>query len=57
MVEAAVRSSASGSPIRIADVLTTAHTEALETTPPGQLHDVLNSWSSIHQVVGLPEKD
>lgn len=57
MVEAAVRSSASGTPVRIADVLTTAHTEALESTPPGPVRDVLHSWPSIHQVVGLPEKD
>lgn len=56
MVEAAVRSSASGAPVRIADVVSAAHAEAIETVPAGVLLDVLRSWPSAERVVGLPEK-
>ncbi|MEV6410366.1 Gfo/Idh/MocA family oxidoreductase [Kribbella sp. NPDC051718] len=57
MVEAAVRSSASGTPVRIADVVSAAHAAAIETVPAGVLLDVLRSWPSAERVVGLPEKD
>jgi hypothetical protein len=53
MVEAAVHSSRTGTPIQIADILTTAHTDAITTTPPGPLQDVLRSWPSVQKVVGL----
>jgi predicted dehydrogenase len=54
MVEAAVRSSATGTVVRIADVLTAAHAEAIDTVPDGVLLDVLRSWPSVQKVVGLP---
>lgn len=53
MVEAAVRSSETGTPVRIADILTTAHAEAIDATPPGPVLDVLRSWPSVQKVVGL----
>jgi predicted dehydrogenase len=57
MVEAAVRSSASGEAVRIADVVAAAHAEAVDTVPEGAVRDVLRSWPSVHKVVGLAVKD
>ena len=53
MVEAAVHSSNTGAPVQLTDILTAAHTDALATTPPGPVQDVLRSWPSVQKVVGL----
>ena len=53
MVEAAVRSASLGTPVRIADVITDAHTEALATVQDPTLHGVLESWPSPLKAVGL----
>ncbi|HEY3557474.1 MAG TPA: Gfo/Idh/MocA family oxidoreductase [Kribbella sp.] len=53
MVEAAVRSANTGVPVRIADIVTEAHTEALSTTQNPDLLAVLKSWSSPLTAVGL----
>lgn len=53
MVEAAVRSANTGVPVRIADVITEAYTEALSTTQNPDLLAALKSWSSPLAAVGL----
>jgi predicted dehydrogenase len=53
MVEAAVRSASLGTPVRIADVITDAHTEALATVQDEPLHAALKAWPNVLKVVGL----
>ncbi|GAA1632705.1 Gfo/Idh/MocA family oxidoreductase [Kribbella alba] len=53
MVEAAVRSAATGSQVLIADVLADAYAEAIATERDGALRAVLESWPSVQKVVGL----
>jgi predicted dehydrogenase len=53
MVEAAVRSAATGAPVRIADVLESAYAEALTTTQDPTLHAALKAWPNVLKVVGL----
>jgi predicted dehydrogenase len=53
MVEAAVRSAASGTPVTIAEVLESAYTEALDTVQDPALLAALKSWPSILKTVGL----
>jgi predicted dehydrogenase len=53
MVEAAVRSANTGVPVRIADIITDAHTEALSTTQNPDLLAALKSWPSPLTAVGL----
>ncbi|MEU4191001.1 Gfo/Idh/MocA family oxidoreductase [Kribbella sp. NPDC026611] len=53
MVEAAVRSAATGRPVRIADVITDAHAEAVETTQDPALKAALEAWPSPLKAVGL----
>ncbi|WP_327637828.1 Gfo/Idh/MocA family oxidoreductase [Kribbella sp. NBC_00482] len=53
MVEAAVRSANTGVPVRIADVITGAHTEALATTEDPALHAALKAWPNPLKAVGL----
>jgi predicted dehydrogenase len=53
MVEAAVRSAATGRPVRIADVITDAHAEAVETAQDPALKAALQAWPSPLKAVGL----
>jgi predicted dehydrogenase len=53
MVEAAVRSANTGVPVRIADVVTDAHTEALATVQDPALQAALKAWSNPLKAVGL----
>jgi len=53
MVEAAVRSAALGTPIRVADVLESAYQEAMATVHDANLRAALKAWPSVLQVVGL----
>lgn len=53
MVEAAVRSASSGAPVQIADVITAAHTEALDTVQDPALHAALKAWPNPLKAVGL----
>jgi predicted dehydrogenase len=53
MVEAAVRSAATGSPVRIADVLESAYQEALTTTQDATLLATMKAWPNVLKVVGL----
>ena len=53
MVEAAVRSASLGTPVRIADVITDAHAEALATVQDPTLHAALEAWPSPLKAVGL----
>lgn len=53
MVEAAVRSASTGAPVRIADVITAAHAEALETVQDPALLAALKSWPNPLKAVGL----
>ena len=53
MVEAAVRSASTGTPVRIADVLESAYAEALDTVQDTRLRAVLDGWPSVLKVVGL----
>jgi predicted dehydrogenase len=53
MVEAAVRSASTGTPVRIADVLESAYAEALETVQDARLRATLDGWPSVLKVVGL----
>jgi predicted dehydrogenase len=53
MVEAAVRSANTGVPVRIADIITEAHTEALASTQNADLLAALKSWPSPLAAVGL----
>jgi predicted dehydrogenase len=53
MVEAAVRSASTGTPVRIADVLQSAYAEALDTVQDARLRAALDGWPSVLKVVGL----
>ena len=53
MVEAAVRSASTGLPVRIADIITDAYTEALTTTQDPTLHAALKAWPNPLKAVGL----
>ncbi|TCC20271.1 Gfo/Idh/MocA family protein [Kribbella speibonae] len=53
MVEAAVRSADTGAPVRIADVITDAYTEALATTQDPALLAALKAWPNPLKAVGL----
>jgi predicted dehydrogenase len=53
MVEAAVRSASLGTPVKIADVISDAYTEALSTVQDPTLHTTLKSWPNVLKVVGL----
>ncbi len=53
MVEAAVRSAATGAPVRIADVLQSAYEEALDAVQDPALHAALKAWPNVLKVVGL----
>ncbi|GAA3142482.1 putative dehydrogenase [Kribbella aluminosa] len=53
MVEAAVRSANTGVPIRITDIISEAHTEALSTTQNPDLLAALKSWTNPLAAVGL----
>jgi predicted dehydrogenase len=53
MVESAVRSANAGAPVRIADVITDAYTEALSTTQDPDLLATLKSWPDPLTAVGL----
>jgi hypothetical protein len=52
MVEAAIKSADEGRRILIAEVLDQAHAEAVRTESDPSLRAVLESWSSVHDVVG-----
>ena len=54
MVEAAIKSADEGRRVLIADVLDDAYTEAVRTETNPQIRTVLESWSSVHDVVGKP---
>ena len=54
MVEAAIRSADEGRRVLIADVLDDAYTEAVRTETDPQIRAVLESWSSVQDVVGRP---
>jgi hypothetical protein len=51
MVEAAVRSAATGERVLLDDVLTDAHTEALRTETHPDVRDALASWPSVRAVL------
>jgi predicted dehydrogenase len=53
MVEAAVRSANTGVPVRIADVITDAHAEALATVQDPALQAALKAWPNPLKAVGL----
>ncbi|MER7248359.1 Gfo/Idh/MocA family oxidoreductase [Kribbella sp. NPDC000426] len=53
MVEAAVRSANTGAAVRIADVITEAHTEAIATTEDPALLAALKAWPDPLKAVGL----
>jgi predicted dehydrogenase len=53
MVEAAVLSANTGVPVRIADVIAAAYTEALATTQDAALHAALKAWPNPLKAVGL----
>ncbi|GAA0603383.1 Gfo/Idh/MocA family oxidoreductase [Kribbella sandramycini] len=53
MVEAAVRSAREGAPVLVADVLTAAHAEAVETAPDPAVRAALESWEDVLKTVGL----
>jgi len=53
MVEAAVRSASTGTPVRIADVITDAYTEAVATVQDPALKAALESWPNPLKAVGL----
>ena len=54
MVEAAIRSAGEGRRVLIADILDDAHAEAIRTESDPQIGAVLESWSSVQDVVGQP---
>lgn len=54
MVEAAIKSADEGRRILIADLLDDAHAEAVRTESDPQVRAVLESWSSVRDVVGQP---
>lgn len=53
MVEAAVRSASTGTPVRVADVITDAYTEAVATVHDPALKAALESWPNPLKAVGL----
>ncbi|TDD60139.1 Gfo/Idh/MocA family oxidoreductase [Kribbella antibiotica] len=53
MVEAAVQSAAKGAPVRIADVLTVAHAEAIETAVDPAVRACLESWPDVLKTLEL----
>ena len=53
MVEAAVRSASTGTPVRIADVITDAYTEAVATVQDPALKAALEAWPNPLKAVGL----
>ena len=53
MVESAVRSASLGTPVRIADVITDAYTEALATVDAPALRAALQAWPNPLKAVGL----
>jgi hypothetical protein len=55
MVEAAIRSAGEGRRVLIADVLRDAHAEAVRSESDSAIRAVLESWSSVLDVVGLPQ--
>jgi predicted dehydrogenase len=54
MVEAAIRSASEGRRVVIAEVLEEAHAEVVRTETNAEIRAVLESWSSVHDVVGRP---
>ena len=52
MVEAAIKSAGEGRRVLIAEVLDLAHAEALRTESDPDIRAVLESWSSVHDIVG-----
>jgi len=54
MVEAAIKSAGDGRRVLIADILDHAHAEAIRTETDPQIRAVLESWSSVLDVVGRP---
>ena len=56
MVEAAVRSAESGQRVRLADVVEDAYAQALDGEQNPAVREVLASWTSVLERVGLTEK-
>jgi predicted dehydrogenase len=56
MMEASIRSAGEGRRVLIADVLEDAHADAIRTETNPQLVAVLESWSSVQDVVGRPAR-
>lgn len=56
MVEAAVRSAETGEAVLLADVLTEAHNAALGLPVEPQVRAVMESWGSVADVAGHPER-
>ena len=54
MMEAAITSAGEGRRVLIADILDDAHAEAIRTESDPQIRAVLESWSSVQDVVGQP---
>jgi predicted dehydrogenase len=54
MVEAAIKSADEGRRVLIGDVLDQAYTDAVRTESDPQIKAVLESWTSVHDVVGKP---
>jgi predicted dehydrogenase len=52
MVEAAIKSAAEGRRVLITDVLDEAHTDAVRTESDLDVRAVLESWGSVHDIVG-----
>lgn len=57
MVAAAVRSAESGQRVRLADVITDAYAQALATEVDEKITQVLASWPSVLDVVGLVDEE
>jgi predicted dehydrogenase len=56
MMEASIRSAGEGRRVLIADVLEDAHADAIRTETNPQLVAVLESWTSVQDVVGRPAR-
>ena len=56
MVEAAIKSAGEGRRVLIADVLDQAHAEAVRTESDPDIRAVLESWSSVHDIVGRRQR-
>jgi predicted dehydrogenase len=54
MVEAAIRSAVARQRVLLADVLDAAHAEAVTAEAQPEVRAVLESWRSVHDVVGRP---